>query len=514
MRPVDLAIIVVYLAAMPAIGVLAGRRQRSASDYFIGERSLPWWAVCLSIVATETSTLTVISTPGLVWAAAGDYNGFTYLQLPFGYIIGRTLVSFVLLPRYFKGKQSTAYAFLGQRFGSAMQGVSSVAFIITRLLAEGVRLFAGAIPIQVILSGYGLHTQYWQIVVVLTALTVIYALVGGIKAVVWVDVIQLSVYVSGAVVAAIVLATKIPAGWTSRAADAGVFKVFDFDFSGLHLLTSQYAFLTAVVGGAIFTMASHGADQLIVQRFLACRSVSDGRKALIGSGIAVTVQFALFLFVGAMLWAHNGFRSLSALGVKSSDDIFTDFITSELPVGVAGLLIAAILASTMGALASALNALSNSTVADLYQRFTKRSVQDSKILRHGRVWTLVWAVVFAVFASLFTDQNNPVIEQGLSITGYTYGAMLGAFLLGLLIRRARQLDAIIAFIVTVAVMAYVVLGVRIAPAPGAKPVALAFPWYTLLGVLITLVVGGLLSLRHRTPDPNASTATQAEAEPV
>ena len=512
MHPVDLAIIVVYLAAMPAIGVLVGRRQRSAADYFIGERSLPWWAVCFSIVATETSTLTVISTPGLIWAASGSYNGLTYLQLPFGYIIGRTLVAFLLLPRYFRGKQTTAYAFLGERFGPTMQGVSSIAFIVTRLLAEGVRPFAGAIPIQLILSHYGLHTQYWQIVFVLTALTVVYALVGGIKAVVWVDVIQLSVYVGGAIIAAIVLATKLPSGWTSRAADAGVFKLFDFDFAGLHLLTSQYAFLTAVVGGAIFTMASHGADQLIVQRFLSCRSVADGRKALIGSGIAVTVQFALFLLVGAMLWAHNGFRNLTELGVKSTDDIFTDFIIGELPVGVAGLLIAAILASTMGALASALNALSNSTVADLYQRFTKRKPEDSKLLQHGRVWTLVWAVVFAVFGSLFSSRNNPVIEQGLSITGYTYGAMLGAFLLGIWVKRARQLDAIIAFAVTVAVMAVVVLAVKIPSAPGAKPVVLAFPWYTLLGVIITLVVGGGLSLRHRTADPNATAVK--EPEPV
>jgi len=513
MHPVDLAIIVVYLAAMPAIGVLVGRRQRSAADYFIGERSLPWWAVCFSIVATETSTLTVISTPGLIWAASGNYNGLTYLQLPFGYIIGRTLVSFVLLPRYFKGKQSTAYAFLGERFGSTMQGVSSVAFIITRLLAEGVRLFAGAIPIQLILSHYGLHTQYWQIVVVLTALTVIYALVGGIKAVVWVDVIQLSVYVGGAIVAMIVLATKLPSDWASRAADAGIFRVFDFNFDILHLLTSQYAFVTAVIGGAIFTMASHGADQLIVQRFLSCRSVADGRKALIGSGVAVTIQFALFLFVGAMLWAHNGFKNLKDLGGKS-DTIFTTFITSELPAGVAGLLIAAILASTMGALASALNALSNSTVADLYQRFTKHKPEDSKLLKHGRVWTLVWAVVFAVFGSLFSSTNNPVIEQGLSITGYTYGAMLGAFFLGMWVKRARQLDAIIAFVVTVAAMAVVVLVVKIPPSPGAKPVVLAFPWYTLLGVLITLVVGGGLSLRHRTTDPNAEATALKEPEPV
>lgn len=508
MRTVDLVIIVAYLLAMPVLGVALSRRQRSSSDYFVGERSLPWWAVCFSVVATETSTLTVISTPGLVWG-----NGFTYLQLAFGYIIGRVVVAFVLLPRYFRRNQQTAYAYLGNRFGSAMQGVSSVTFMITRLLAEGVRLFAGAIPIQVILASYGIHTAYWHIVVVLTGLTVIYAFVGGIRAVVWVDVVQLSLYVGGALVAVGILLAKLPSGWAGHAAAAGRFQLFDFNPAVLHLLTSQYAFVTAIVGGAIFTMASHGSDQLIVQRLLACRSLRDGRKALIGSGIAVTVQFALFLLVGVLLWAFNGGRSLSQLGEKTGDNMFPRFIVSQLPPGVAGLLIAGILASTMGALASALNSMSNSTVTDLYQRFTTRTVSDSALLRHGRVWTLVWATVFAVFASLFTSKNNPVIEQGLAITGYTYGALLGAFLLGLLVRRARQSDAIVAFLVTVVVMAVVILGVEFTV--GGKAVGLAFPWYTVFGVAVTLIVGGLLALRHATPDPRAlDTETAAVPEPA
>ncbi|MGH3621746.1 MAG: sodium:solute symporter [Sciscionella sp.] len=510
MHPADVVIIVVYLLAMPALGVLFGRRQRSANDYFIGERSLPWWAVCFSIVATETSTLTVISTPGLIWAGTDGYNGLTYLQLPFGYIIGRTLVSFILLPRYFTGNQSTAYAFLGQRFGSMMQGTSSVAFMITRVLAEGVRLFAGAIPIQLILRGYGLNPSYWQIIVVLTALTVIYALIGGIKAVVWVDVIQLSIYLTGAVVTVIVLLGMLPGNWASQASDAGLFRVFDFNSTPLHLLTGQYAFITAVFGGAVFTMASHGADQLIVQRLLSCRSVQDGRKALIGSGVVVTIQFALFLLIGLLLWSFNQRKTLGELGLKTGDDVFTSFIRDHLPIGVAGLMIAAILASTMGALASALNALSNSTTVDLYQRFSKRKLSDSAQLRQGRVWTLIWAVVFAVFASLFTSRDNPVIEQGLAITGYTYGALLGAFLLGLVVKKARQLDAVVAFVVTVVVMAVVILNVGF-DVGGKKPAPLAFPWFTLLGVIITLVVGGLMSLRHRTPAPEAE---EPEPAPV
>ncbi|SDZ19033.1 transporter, SSS family [Amycolatopsis xylanica] len=511
MRPLDLTIVILYLAAMPLIGVLVGRKQKSASDYFVGERSLPWPAVMLSVVATETSTLTVISTPGLVFG-----NGFLFLQLAFGYIIGRTIAALVLLPRYFSGNLVSAYEFLGKRFGKGLQGTASLTFVITRLLAEGVRLFAGAIPIKFILAHYGIHLDYWAIVVIVTVLTLIYAYVGGIKAVVWVDVIQLSLYLGGAAVAAIVLLNKLPSDWASQASADGKFMLVDF---GKHLLTSPYAFITAVLGGAALSMASHGADQLIAQRLLATRGLRDGQKALIGSGIFVTVQFALFLLVGSMLWVFNGRKTTAQLGMQSSDDVFTRFIIDDLPVGVSGLLIAGVLASTMGALASALNALSTSTVADLYQRFTHRSAEDSKLLKHGRLWTLIWAVVFAVFASMFSTTKNAVIELGLGIVGYTYGALLGAFLLGLLIKKARQLDAIIAFVTTVVGMAFVILGVKFSAKTGefigidfskaaGDKVALAYPWYTLLGVVITLVVGGLLSLRHKAPEPEP----EAEAE--
>ena len=223
MHAIDIAIIVIYLAAMPLIGVLIGRRQKSSSDYFVGDRSLPWWAVMLSVVATETSTLTVISTPGLVFGGA-----YTFLQLALGYIVGRVIAAFVLLPRYFKGNLVSAYEFLGKRFGNGLQGTASVTFVFTRLLAEGLRLFAGAIPIKVILNHYNIHTSYWQIVVLLTALTVIYAFIGGIKAVVWVDVIQWSLYALGAIAAIIVLATHLPSGWATQASEAGRFHIFEF----------------------------------------------------------------------------------------------------------------------------------------------------------------------------------------------------------------------------------------------------------------------------------------------
>lgn len=488
MHPVDLVVIVLYLLAMPAIGLLLRGRQKTGADYFVGGRNLPWWAVCLSVVATETSTLTVISTPGLVWG-----TGFTYLQLALGYIIGRVVVSIVLLPRYFKGNLVTAYAFLGERFGTAAQGVASLAFVVTRLLAEGVRLFAGAIPIQAILASYGIHTAYWHIVLGLTVLTVIYTYVGGVRSVVWVDVVQLTLYLGGALVAVGVLASRLPSDWLSVAASGDRLQFFDFTSNPLF---SQYAFVTAIVGGAVFAMASHGTDQLIVQRLLATRSLRDGRKALIGSGVIVFVQFGLFLLVGAGLWVLYHGAAPASLGLTNTDGFFAKFIVEDLPVGVAGLLIAGILASTMGALASALNALSTSTVSDLYQRFRKQPLPEDAALRHGRIWTLVWAAVFVVFGSMFSSTRGPVIELGLGITGYTYGALLGSFALGLLVKRASQADAVIAFLVTVTAMAVIV---TLKFTVGGKAVGLAFPWYTLAGVLITLIGGGLLSLRHRAP---------------
>lgn len=486
MRSLDLVVIGVYLVAMPVLGILLSGRQKNSQDYFVGDRRLPWWAVCFSVVATETSTLTVISVPTVAYLGT-----FTYLQLAIGYLIGRIVVAFVLLPRYFAGNLVSAYEFLGKRFGSGLQGTASVTFLITRLLADGLRLFATAIPVKVMFLAFGIDLAYWQIIALLSVLTVIYTYIGGMRAVVWVDAIQMVVYVGGAILAAVVLANRLPSGWASTAFSEGKFALFDFHSS---VLTQQYAFVTAVVGGAVFAMASHGADQLMVQRLLSCRNLRDGQKALIGSGVVVGLQFALFLLIGNMLWSFFHGASPHQLGLSSSDELFPKFIVNDLPPGISGLFIAGILAAAMSTLSSSLNSLSTSTVSDLYRRLTHRD--DTQILRLGRIWTLVWAVVFVLFASMFTSSNNPVVETGLSIAGYTYGALLGAFLLGLLVKRARQSDAIVAFVATIIVVLIFVFGVTFPDSSG-KATSLAFPWYTPLGVIITLVVGGLLSLRHR-----------------
>lgn len=522
----DLAIIAIFLIGMPLLGVLIGGRQRSATDYFISERKIPWWVVCVSVVSAETSTLTVLSVPVVAYLATTTSGGLTYLTLAFGYIAGRIIVSFVLLPRYVAGNLVTAYAFLGQRFGSGMRATASVTFQFTRLLADGIRLFATAIPIKVVLASFGVDASYWAIIAVLGLAMLAYTFVGGVRAVVWVDAIQLLWYLTGGIIVIVALAGALPDGWFDRATDAGKWTLFDF--SGNPITGAGFPFLAAFFGGMLLSMASHGADQLIVQRLMATKDTRAAQKALITSGVVVLLQFALFLVIGVLMWAfYAGAAPTTGLGLAVNDELFGHFIVTELPSGLSGFVIAGILAA---ALSSSLGALASATVTDVYERVTHRTLSEVDRLRLGRVWTVVWAGLLILCAGLFAGYSrtstDPIVVQALGIAGYTYGALLGAFLLGLLVRRARQSDAIVAFGTTVVVMAFVILGVKfVGPSAAtdraanalrewssvrisfgwARPAdgvfALSTWWYTLLGVTVTLLVGGLLSLRHKESTP-------------
>ncbi|MEZ4698703.1 MAG: sodium:solute symporter [Rhodothermales bacterium] len=500
----DYAVIAIYIVAVLGIGAWIGGRQTSRTDYFLGSRSLPWWAVCFSIVATETSTLTVIGVPAVAYAGA-----MTFLQLTLGYLIGRIAVSIVLLPRYVDGEFVTAYAFLGQRFGWRTQVLASITFLCTRLLADGVRLFATAIPIKLIAVQSGVEVSYLTIIAAIGVFTIIYTMIGGIKAVIWIDVIQMGVYVGGSILALLVLLDKAPAGWFQMASEAGKLKMLNFEAGRplVEWITQPYAFFTAVVGGAIFTMASHGSDQLIVQRLLVCRNLADSRKALIGSGLVVMVQFALFLFVGVLIWVYYGGASVQELGLARADEVFPKFIIEGLPAGVSGLILAGIVAAAMSTLSSSLNALASSTMMDLYERFSGKALENQRALRVARMFTLIWGVIFVGFASLFEDQTSPVVELGLAIATFTYGGMLGLFALGLLQRRAVERDAIAAFVVTIALMVVIITGVRYDPAtgwlirwfsdaPAGNLVGIAWPWFTAIGAAMMLVFGSLRPLWH------------------
>ena len=469
MRPLDVAVIAAYCAAVIVFGLVLSGRQRDASDYFLGHRGLPWWAIMLSIVATETSALTVISIPGI--AARGD---LTFLQLAFGYLAGRIGVAALLLPGYFEGTQDTAYQRLERRFGPGARRAASGVFLLTRALADCVRIFATAIPLAII--------THWSLpagILAIGLVTVIYTWVGGLRAVVWVDVIQLGVYLLGGV-ATLVVATRLAggSGAFARAWDAGKLVTLDFTPSFKVL----YTFWGGVLGGALLAGASHGTDHLIVQRLLAARGLKDAQRALIGSGVFIIVQFALFLLVGTSLWlagADQGGRS---------DAIYPSFVITRLPAGLAGLVVAGILAAAMSSHASAVNSLASASTHDFYAPLSRRQ-DPTHLLWVGRWLTLLWTAVLVAGAMAFRNQNTPVVQLALSVASITYGALLGTYLLGGWWWRARQRDVIVAIIVSVLAMTPVVLGVPWRLLPG-----LAWPWYVPLGTTVTVLVGMVSSL--------------------
>jgi solute:Na+ symporter, SSS family len=461
--------------AVAAVGVLLAGRQQDSTDYFLGRRGLPWWAILLSIVATETSALTVISVPGI--AATGN---LLFIQLAFGYLVGRIGVSVLLLPGYFVGTQDTAYQRLERRFGPRARRVASGVFLITRSLADAVRVFATAIPLTII-TGWSLSAG----ILATGLITLAYTWFGGIRAVVWTDVLQLGVYILGGI-ATILVALHLAGGVAALgvAYDHQKLVFLDFSFSFRH----TYTLWGGLIGGALLSAASHGTDHLIVQRLLAARNLGDARKALIGSGVFIIFQFALFLLVGTSLWlagaVHPGMQS---------DHIYPTFVVTQLPAGLAGLVVAGLLAAAMGTHASAINSLASATTHDFYAGLTGRR-DPEHLLRVGRVMTLIWAVVLVVGALLFPDRRTPVVELALQIASLTYGALLGTYLLGGFWRRARERDVIVAMVVGVAVMIPVVFAGRLAALLHDPPLlvtlsSLAWPWVVPLGTGVTVAVG-------------------------
>src|SRR5947207_15359181 len=432
----------------------------------------------LSIVATETSALTVISFPGIA-----ARTNLVWLQVTFGYLVGRIGVAAYLLPGYFEGTQDTAYERLERRFAHQARRAASGLFPLTRSLADCVRIFATAIPLAIILYGVPTPGSLAVGILAIGIVTVTYTWVGGLRAVVWVDVIQLGVYLLGGI-ATLVVATHLAGGVSAfaRAWDQGKLVVLDFRPSFKILDT----FWGGLVGGALIAGASHGTDHLIVQRLLAARGLKDAQRALIGSGIFIIFQIGLFLLVGTSLWLA-GADDLKMRG----DAIYPTFVINQLPPGLAGLVVAGILAAAMSSHASAVNSLASASTHDFYAPPTGRH-DPTHLLRVGRWLTLVWTAVLVAGAMAFRNQNTPVVQLALSIASITYGGLLGTYPLGGLSPRARQRDVIVAIIVGVLTMAPIVLGVPWRLLPG-----LAWPWYVPLGTGVTVAVGMLSSLMGR-----------------
>ena len=484
LHPLDLSVVALYLVATTLFGLRFARRgtakDRSLRGYFLADRSVPWWAIALSIVSAETSTLTIIGTPGL--AFAGDFG---FLQLVMGYMVGRFIVGAIFLPRYFHGEMLTAYQLIERRFGPRLYRVTAGLFLLTRAAAEGVRVFAVSIVVSMAIG-----TGEIRSIAIITALTLLYTFEGGMAAVIWTDVVQMTIYVAGTLVALWSLGVHFPGGWVAihaEAAAAGKLHLWNFAPNW----TTAYTFWAGIIGGTFLTMASHGTDQLMVQRMLAAKNLSASRAALAASSFIVFVQFALFLLIGAGLWAFYGQHPglLTAANAVDGNRIFPAYIVGELPAGVAGLLIAAILAAAMSNLSAALNSLSSTTIVDFYCGLRPASGSAERTTA-SRISTAGWALVLfsmAVYSVQAGGKGN-VVEIGLSIASVAYGCLLGVFLLGILTRWATENGAIAGMIAGFAV------NLLLWRAPGRSILGIVVPriawtWYVLVGTAVTVLVG-------------------------
>lgn len=488
--PLDYAIVAVYLVGVTVAGVLIAGRQRSSGDYFLGGRRMSWWSVGFSIVASETSTLTFISVPGLAYR-----SDMHFLQLAFGYLLGRLLVSLLFIPAYYRGNLETAYDFLGKRFGLRLRRFTSTVFIVTRVLASGVRLFATAIPVHLITG-----LDYATSILLIGLFTLAYTLLGGLKAVVAMDVVQMFIYLGGAAASMALILTSLPNGVAdvlaaARTGGADKLSVFHPGWNGdiMAFLATPYTLLGGLLGGTFLSMASHGTDQLLVQRLLGCSSRAESQRALMLDAVFIVLQFAFFLFLGLCLYAFYGGVPYQQLGLGSSDEVFPKFIVENLPTGVAGLVVAGVLASAMGTLSSSISSLASSTFLDLFKASRRgKNLPPERELRWSRAFTLLWGVVLIGGALLFTDTKNPVVEIGLKIASFTYGGLLGTFFLGLLFPRTAERDAFAGFLSGLAAMTLVLAFTSI-----------DFTWHTLIGALVTIAVGNLSALLR---PPSASTS--------
>lgn len=475
MTSFDLAVVFAYFIACATLGVRLRSRTRRANDYFLADRDLPSWSVTLSIVATETSAVTFLSVPGIAYQ--GD---LTYLQLPLGYVLARALVALILLPLYFRGEVLTAYQVLERRFGGATRRVASALFLITRNLGAGLRLLLAAKVLQLITGQSPLTCA-----AAVTIATLIYTYIGGLKAVVWTDVLQFAVYMLTAAIALFLLQRDRTGGWTavwSEAATAGKLQVFDFSPD----LSKPYTFWAGMIGGLVLDTGTHGADHMMVQRYLAARSQKEAARALILSGPLILAQFAMFLVLGLGLWSH--FRH----AVLPPDQEFATYIVREMPSGVRGLAIAAVFSVTMSTLSGSISSSASAAVNDFYRAWNPLA-DDRRILRISKGLTAFWALIPFGIAACSQHLKDHVVNNALAVASFATGILLGLFLLALISRGIRQTSALIGSVAGLLVVGYLKFGAFLPSPfyPFAK--SLAWPWYGLVGSSTVVLVGVLAS---------------------
>ncbi|MBL7014439.1 MAG: sodium:solute symporter [Candidatus Marinimicrobia bacterium] len=461
MNWIDITIIILFLSGITAYGIYSGRFNKTTEDYFLGGRNLPWVVALFSIVATETSVLTFVSVPGMAYR--GDW---TFLQLAMGYILGRVIVSIYLLPKFYNSGVTSIYEVIGERFSPSVQKAASSVFLVTRLLADGIRYLATAVVVQAV-TGWPI----WAAVLLIGVVTLIYTLSGGIRTVMWIDSFQFILYLGGGLLAIFfslqALDGSIPEIITSLS-EAGKTKVFRL---GWDWFSDPWLFGSAFIGGSFLSFASHGADHMMVQRVLGTRDLRSAKKAMIGSGFFVLLQFFIFLLVGSLIYLQMG-------GVEiQKDREFTTFITTVLPVGVRGLLLAGILSAAMSTLSSSINALASSTVIDWFGK--------NASLALSKMFSVFWAIVLIIIALVFDEGDSAIVIVGLQIASFTYGGLLGLFILTKLNRNFSSPSLIVGLIGSL--VAVFIL----------KSNGLAWTWFiafsTLTNIGLTFLVDSLLN---------------------
>jgi SSS family solute:Na+ symporter len=487
MRAIDLIIIFGYLIGIVLFGAWFARKQKTTKDYFLGDRSVPWWAVAASIVATETSTITFISVPGIAFARGGN---FQFLQLVFGYLLGRIVIALLFIPSYFRGELMTVYQLLDRRFGGRIKVLAASLFVVMRNIADGIRLLLTAIVLAAVYTSFQPNANAETIivasVVLIGAAMIVFTYFGGMEAVIWVEVIQLGIYIVGAVAAAVILTSSIDGGLSTAVATAtqyGKFSLFDFSLD----FTKTFTFWAGLIGGCFLTMSTHGTDQYLVQRYLCTDRPKRAAAALLTSGAIVLGQFIGFLFIGVLLFAfYHPFTDpayatapATAFPFTGGDRVFPDFITRHLPPGLSGLVVAAIFAAAMS---SSLNAIAATAMNDLYKPLRPQAT-DKHYLKVSHLLTLFWGVVQIAVALVLRNRNRSALDLALSIASLINGPILGVFLVGVFLRRVSQTPALIGMVVSMAAMLYIYFVTRI-----------AWTWYVFIGSGITLVVAWLASL--------------------
>jgi SSS family transporter len=520
---IDIGVLLLYFVTIIFIGLRMGRKEDNLEDFALGGRRIPWWAVLASLIAAETSAGTFFGTPG----EGFSHRDYTYLQLAFGTIIGRILVSYIFIKPYYDYQVFSIYEYLTARFGVASKNAASAVFMITRLLASGTRLYVAAIALalayEMVSGARPNETQtlwiYIGATVAIVILTAIYTTFGGIKAVIWTDLIQASIMIGSAVAALALLYFAIPGGWQEIVQRRGPFQVSDLLATGLDpalhgwdkwqgMFKTEYTIFAGLIGAVFITMGTHGTDQDMVQRMLTAKDVRRSRRSLIMSGLAdIPIAFT-FLSIGLLLWVYYQVHPDPTLP-KSPNETFCHFILYEMPVGLRGLLLAGIFATAMGSLSTALNALATSFTRDWYEPYINPTATDAQSLRAVR-WATVWFSVLMIIVASATAYlvivypNVRIIPIVLSIFGYTYGSLLGVFFAGMLTRnRGNNHGNIIAMIsgfVVVAILSGLpnkvagILGTKFYEQPGWLP-EMEFPWWIFFGTIVTFLMAILFKSR-------------------